>query len=114
MAPLLLTRDQVRSLDRRAIDEFGIPGPVLMENAGRGIAELLLSLGINGKVCVCCGKGNNGGDGLVVARHLDNAAAPIEVVLFARPEELSEDAALNYHIVLKAHVPISSYVDTPL
>ena len=50
-----------------------MPGVVLMENAGRGTAELLLRLGVQGPVVVCCGKGNNGGDGFVIARWLDNA-----------------------------------------
>src|SRR5262249_52469379 len=86
-----LSRDQVREVDRRAIDEFGVPGVVLMENAGRGTAELLRALGVHGRVAVCCGKGNNGGDGFVIARHLDNAGVPVRVLLFARPEELTGD-----------------------
>ena len=70
---MFLTRDQSRALDRRVIEEIGVPGVVLMENAGRGAAELLLRLGAQGPVVVCCGKGNNGGDGFVIARWLDNA-----------------------------------------
>ena len=53
------------------MDEFGMSGLVLMENAGRGAADVLCRLGIAGPVAVCCGKGNNAGDGFVVARHLD-------------------------------------------
>jgi NAD(P)H-hydrate epimerase len=78
------------------MDELGIPGIVLMENAGRGIADLLLALGVQGRVVACCGKGNNGGDGLVVARHLANAGVAVRVLLFARPEELTGDAAVAY------------------
>jgi NAD(P)H-hydrate epimerase len=103
---MLLTRDQVRAIDRRAIDEFGVPGAVLMENAGRGAAEVLLSLGARGPVVVCCGKGNNGGDGFVIARHLDNHGVPVRVLLFAKPEELTGDAALNQGILRKSGVPI--------
>jgi NAD(P)H-hydrate epimerase len=103
---VLLSRDQVRAIDRRAIDEFGVPGVVLMENAGRGAAEVLLSLGARGPVVVCCGKGNNGGDGFVVARHLDNRAIPVRVLLFARPKELAGDAALNYEIVRRSGIAI--------
>jgi NAD(P)H-hydrate epimerase len=103
---MLLTREQVRAIDRRAIDEFGVPGAVLMENAGRGAAEVLASLGIRGRVVVCCGKGNNGGDGFVIARHLDNREVPLRVLLFAKPEELSGDAALNYHILSRSGVPL--------
>jgi NAD(P)H-hydrate epimerase len=111
---MLLSRDQVRALDRRAIEEFGVPGVVLMENAGRGTADLLRSLGVHGRVVVCCGKGNNGGDGYVVARHLDNEAVPVQVLLFARPEELTGDAATNYHIIAKAGLPIAVYPDKSL
>jgi NAD(P)H-hydrate epimerase len=96
---MILSREQSRELDRRAIEEFGVPGVVLMENAGRGMAERLRTLGINGPVVLCCGKGNNGGDGFVIARHLDNARIPIRVLLFADPERLSGDAAINHRIL---------------
>ena len=72
MAQTPLSREQVRDVDRRAISEYGMPGVVLMENAGRGAAELLIELGIAGRVVICAGKGNNGGDGYVIARHLRN------------------------------------------
>jgi len=101
-----LTRAQVRDIDRRASEEFGVPGVVLMENAGRGAAEFLLSLGVNGPVVICCGKGNNGGDGFVVARHLDNHGALVRVLLFARPEELTGDAAVNYRILQRSGLPL--------
>jgi NAD(P)H-hydrate epimerase len=90
---------EVRAREQRAIRELGMPSLLLMENAGRNVAELLLSLGVAGEVVICCGKGNNGGDGLVMARHLDNRAIPVRVLLFARPEELSPDAAVNYRIL---------------
>lgn len=103
---MFLSRDQVCALDRRAIEEFGVPGVVLMENAGRGAAERLVTLGIRGPVVLCCGKGNNGGDGFVIARHLDNRGHPVRVLLFARPQELTGDAAINYRIIDKAQLPI--------
>jgi NAD(P)H-hydrate epimerase len=93
---MFLTRAEARALDRRAMDECGIPGIVLMENAGRGIAELLRSLGVSGRVGVCCGKGNNGGDGFVVARHLSNAGVEVRILLFAKPDELTGDAAVAH------------------
>src|SRR5438105_7697857 len=102
---MYLTRDQVRALDRRAIQVYGVPGPVLMENAGRGTAELLHRLGINGTVVICCGKGNNGGDGFVVARHLDNRRLPVKVLLFAHPDELTGDAAGAYRMVAMREFP---------
>jgi NAD(P)H-hydrate epimerase len=103
---MFLSRDQVRAIDRRAIDEYGLPGVVLMENAGRGAAELLLSLGVRGPVAVCCGKGNNGGDGLVIARHLTIHQVPVRVLLFCRPEELTGDAAVNYRVCHRAGLPL--------
>ena len=108
---MLLTREQARDLDRRAIDEFGVPGIVLMENAGRGMAELLLPLGIHGPVVILCGKGNNGGDGFVIARHLDNAGVRVRVLLFADPAELRGDAAVNHAILVKSGAPIEVRTD---
>src|ERR1700722_17389040 len=104
---MFLSRNESRTLDLRAMDEFAVPGVVLMENAGRGMAELLLSLGIQGPVVICCGKGNNGGDGFVIARHLDNASVRLRVLLFADPGGLAGDAAINYTILVRSGVPIT-------
>ncbi len=111
-----LSREQARALDRKVIDEAGVPGVVLMENAGRGAAELLLRLGVKETVLVCCGKGNNGGDGFVIARWLDNAGATVRVLLFARPEDLSGDAAIMYRIIERNGPPIEILpnLDRPL
>jgi NAD(P)H-hydrate epimerase len=114
MAGRALSRDEVRALDRRAMEEFGVPGVVLMENAGRGAAELLCALGVYGRVVICCGKGNNGGDGFVIARHLDNVGVAVRVLLFARPEELTGDAGVTYQIIAKAGLPLSIYRDTAM
>jgi NAD(P)H-hydrate epimerase len=111
---IFLSREQLRALDRRAIEEFGVPGVVLMENAGRGAAELLLALGAKGPVAICSGKGNNGGDGFVIARHLDNHRIPVRVHLFARPEELAGDAAVMYRIIEGACVPLTMHAGAPL
>jgi NAD(P)H-hydrate epimerase len=111
---IFLSREQLRALDRRAIEEFGVPGVVLMENAGRGAAELLLRLGAKGPVAICCGKGNNGGDGFVIARHLDNHRIPVRVHLFARPEELAGDAAVMFGIIRRARVPLTVHAGAPL
>ena len=87
MSTFSLSRDEVRALDRRAIEDFGVPGIVLMENAGRGAAELLMRLNPEkAPVVVLCGPGNNGGDGFVIARHLDIHGWPVKVWL-VRPEE---------------------------
>jgi NAD(P)H-hydrate epimerase len=111
--PMFLTREEARELDRRATAEYGVPGIVLMENAGRGMAELHLSLGARGPVVVCCGPGNNGGDGFVIARHLDNAAVPVRVLFFGKPERLPGDAAVNHGILSKSGAPLKVYPDGP-
>lgn len=109
MKELFLSRDQSREIDRIAIEEYGMPGVILMENAGRGAVDYLFSLNVRGPVIICCGKGNNAGDGFVMARHLDNHSIPTSVILCSKPEELKGDAAINYHILSKAGVRIEIY-----
>src|SRR5437868_4136604 len=104
-SPVFLTREQARAFDKHAIEQLGIPSAVLMENAGCGCAEVLQAIGIHGPVVIACGKGNNGGDGLVIARHLANADLDVLTLLFARPEDLSADAALQWNIVQKMRLP---------
>jgi NAD(P)H-hydrate epimerase len=111
---MILTREQVRELDRRAIEQFGVPGVVLMENAGRGMAELLRSFGVNRPVLICCGKGNNGGDGFVMARHLDNAGLSVRVLLFADPASLGGDAASNHRILAASKVAMEVWTGPSL
>jgi NAD(P)H-hydrate epimerase len=103
---MTLSREQSQALDRKVIADGGVPGVVLMENAGRGAAELLLRLGVKGTDFLCCGKGNNGGDGFVIARWLDNAGVGVRVLLFARPEDLTDDAAIMYRILERSGPPI--------
>src|SRR5215207_7595761 len=108
MSPFTLTREEVRALDLRAIQGFGVPGVVLMENAGRGCAELLMRLNPDRKpTVILCGPGNNGGDGFVIARHLDNHGWPVHVDCLASPQSLSPDAAVNHAILVTAGVPLS-------
>ena len=105
----LVTAAQMRAMDRAAIEDFGLPGIVLMENAGTAVvaacAELLTQRG-GYVVRVFAGKGNNGGDGFVVARHLHNAGCEVAVALLARGEELRGDAATNHAIAAKMGIPI--------
>ncbi|MBN1911408.1 MAG: NAD(P)H-hydrate epimerase [Pirellulales bacterium] len=111
-----LNRELSRELDTRAIRDFGMSGLVLMENAGRGTADVLCGLGIGGPVVICCGRGNNAGDGFVLARHLDLRGHPVVVLLFAEPETLSGDAATNYRILRKTGIRIELFgsLSTPL
>lgn len=101
-----LTRAAVRDIDRRAIEEYGMTGLVLMENAGRGCVDVLMRLGCIGPVAVVCGKGNNAGDGFVIARHLDLRNVPVKVLLLFPASELRGDAAANYSIIERARLPI--------
>jgi NAD(P)H-hydrate epimerase len=91
---IVVTAAEMRALDRWTI-EHGTPGPVLMERAGAGATRVLRArLGRSRRpVVVVCGRGNNGGDGFVIARHLRRARIPVELWLMARPEEVRGDAA---------------------
>ncbi len=104
--PKSLSRDQVHEIDRRAAEEFGLPGLVLMENAGRSCFLSLMSHGCRGPVVICCGKGNNGGDGFVIARHLDGAGMAVKILVFAEPSALRGDAATNFRIAQKCQLPL--------
>ena len=108
MQPRPVSREQSRQIDRRATEQYGIPSLILMENAGRGVADVLGELGIPGPVVVCCGKGNNAGDGFVLARHLDLRGHPVRVLVWADPPELAGDAGVNFEILRKTDVPIVS------
>lgn len=106
MIPEVMSRDEVRKVDERAIKDFGIPGAVLMENAGRGCVDWLEELGIVGRVVICAGRGNNAGDGFVITRHLENRGHDVKVLLFANPEILQGDAKINYEVIERAGTPI--------
>jgi NAD(P)H-hydrate epimerase len=109
MAPIILTRQQSRLVDRRAEEVYGFSGLVLMENAGRGCADQICRLNFARPVVICCGKGNNAGDGFVIARHLDLRAHEVRVLLWAEPEELTGDAGVNFRILQKCGVPIEIF-----
>ncbi len=94
----VLTAEEMQVVDRRAIDEIGIPGVVLMENAGRAVAEEILSrYASHGeqRAVVMAGKGNNGGDGYVVARHLLDNDWDVLTLVFAAEDAIAGDAAVN-------------------
>ncbi len=94
----VVTAEQMKALDRRTIEEAGIPGAVLMENAGRGTFEHMLRLfpdALSRRTAVVCGRGNNGGDGFVIARLLHNAGARVRAFLLAEAERVAGDARIN-------------------
>jgi NAD(P)H-hydrate epimerase len=133
-----LSRQEVRRLDVQAVEELGLPTLILMENAGRGaaawLAELVGAVPPDGggrpmsppasgsvpdvprgpalpKVLILCGPGNNGGDGAVVARHLDAWGFSVRVIWFTRSDQLRGDAAVQWAILEKSGVDQSAWFD---
>ncbi len=105
----LATSEQIKNIDRRAIKDFGIPGPVLMESAALAVIEEMEQFfdGLEGvKVGIICGKGNNGGDGLAIARRLRIRGVPVRVALLAPFNALQGEAKLNLSILRKMDVEI--------
>ena len=104
-----MSRDEVRGVDEWAIHTMDIPGVVLMENAGRSCAEFIQAKhGRDGHatVCIFCGTGNNGGDGYVVARHLDNAGIRCRVMICGNVAKIKDDAKINLDIITKMGIVI--------
>jgi len=101
----LLTAIEMRALDREAIEQWGLPGAVLMENAGRGVADQLEEAFADlwpGPLLIAAGKGNNGGDGFVAARHLQNRGWDVSVLLLADPEDVAGDARLYLDLLQRS------------
>jgi NAD(P)H-hydrate epimerase len=99
---LVMSRNEVRAFDSWAIHTLGVPGVVLMENAGRSCAELVkekLGSVAGPKVCIFCGTGNNGGDGFVIARHLSNSGLRATVVICGDRNKIKGDAKTNLDIL---------------
>ncbi len=100
----LLYAEQMKEIDRRATDNYLIPSLLLMENAGLRVLETVKGI-INelhkAKVIILAGKGNNGGDGLVLGRHLMNAGAMVDIFLLGESQNLSSDAYVNYSVLKK-------------
>ncbi|MBN2513391.1 MAG: NAD(P)H-hydrate epimerase [Sedimentisphaerales bacterium] len=106
---LILPRQQVRDYDAWAIQQMAIPGVVLMENAGRSAAEIALKMLCNhsqARVCIFCGAGNNGGDGLTIARHLANHGLAVQIICCAPREKITGEALINLTICDKMKLPM--------
>lgn len=107
---LPLSRAQAREIDRLTIESFGLPGIVLMENAGRNAATAIRQFAIpetDQRFVILAGRGNNGGDGLVIARHLDNAGLSVRVLLAAEPGRFAGDAAVNLAVLERSGIPLA-------
>jgi NAD(P)H-hydrate epimerase len=109
-----VTAAQMREMDRRAIEEYGIPGLILMENAGRGMAAMIAHIHERrkcaGPILIFCGKGNNGGDSFVIARHLHNAALPVKIFFLGTKSDIApkSDSGINYSIIRKMRLDMRS------
>ena len=98
----LFSISQIREADSFAINQLGIPGIALMENASISIYNIVkekYSPGSHSSIGFVCGKGNNGGDGFAVARHFVNEGFRVKVIYIGPEEELSEDALINFSIL---------------
>ncbi|MFA7078574.1 MAG: NAD(P)H-hydrate epimerase, partial [Syntrophomonas sp.] len=103
----LIKAKQMKEIDRRATEEYLIPSLLLMENAGLRVLDTirdLLGETRNSKLVILAGKGNNGGDGLVIGRHLINDGAAVDIFLLGEIENLTADAGVNYNILKKMGV----------
>lgn len=104
--PVVLSRDEVRRVDELAQSRYGLAGIVLMENAGRGAAESVdRHYGPQGHALIACGTGNNGGDGLVIARHLHILGWEVQVLIAGNPASMSPDCAANNQVVCAMQLP---------
>src|SRR3989304_7992959 len=102
----VVTAEEMRIIDRRTIEGYSIPGSVLMERAGLAVASRIKEAFSPRKVIIIAGIGNNGGDGLVVARTLYNEGWDVKVFLTAKPEDLKDDGLCPYRIAVKFGVKI--------
>lgn len=98
--------EELRQLEQAAIHDFAIPSLLLMENAGRGASEILCKCYAPSRVSIFVGKGNNGGDGLVVARYLANQGFDVWAILLENIKRLKPDPFLYYQIILKMKIPV--------
>ena len=110
-----LSRSQVREIDRLAIEQYHIPGIVLMENAAVGASNVaceMLKQHPNGPALLICGGGNNGGDGLAIARHLHNRRVKVHIALTIDPAGYKGDAKINWEIARAMNLPAGPFEAT--
>jgi len=106
-----MSAEQSRSLDRLAVERYAIPSIVLMENAAIGLRDHVLEMlsdQVDPSVWICCGPGNNGGDGFALARHLHNASVPVRAICTHQIERCTSDAAINRTILERMGIEICS------
>lgn len=103
---LVLSHDEVRSIDAAAVESLGIPGLLLMENAARGIADQLGRVVESGQITIVCGPGNNGGDGLALARQLAARGCESRILLENAGKSLSIDAQSNLQFLTNSGISV--------
>lgn len=111
-----MSRQEVRAFDQRAIEQLGVPGVILMENAGRQAADVaahMLQESGGCRALVIAGPGNNGGDGFVIARHLLTWGYEVEVLLMADAERVKGDALINYRPLKALGIAVIELGDVP-
>jgi hydroxyethylthiazole kinase-like uncharacterized protein yjeF len=111
-SPRILTASQAKAFDSRALHDYGISTLVLMENAGRQVCQEAIASYIRGKkIAIFCGKGNNGGDGFVAARHMLAQGIKPDIYLACRIRDVSGEAGANLSILLKLKQKIRQVSD---
>jgi NAD(P)H-hydrate epimerase len=111
---ILVTANEMQQMDRRTIESFGLPGRLLMENAGRGATRFFFQQfsGLeNKRVGVIAGRGNNGGDGFVIARYLAQRGIAVQVFLLAASNRIKGDAAANLKLLKPLDIPLIEIPD---
>lgn len=117
MKDIFLSRSQVRNCDVVAVEKYGVPSIVLMENAAIGAAAVaaeMLNANAGSIVSIIAAAGNNAGDGFALARHLTNSNYSVTIFMIAPLEKLSHDAAINYNICKNMNMPICHITDFKL
>ncbi|PKM92978.1 MAG: NAD(P)H-hydrate epimerase [Elusimicrobia bacterium HGW-Elusimicrobia-4] len=103
----IISSDDARGLDKIAVEKFSIPSIVLMENAGKNTAEIILKEFHPRQVAIFCGGGNNGGDGFVIARHLFNNDVKVKVFTAQKISKYEGDVLINLNIIQKIKIPVT-------
>ena len=112
---MIVTASEMQRMDRETIESFGLPGRVLMENAGRGVIDVIAKTFpdiCDHHVGIVAGRGNNGGDGFVIARYLHGMGAAVTVYLFSERTAVKGDAATNLELLTALKIPVVAITDT--
>ncbi len=108
--PAALSASTIMKLDQITSAQFKIPTLLLMENAGRSVAEEAKKImSKKGSVLILCGSGNNGGDGFAAARHLTNAGVSVNIWIIGRPERFKPDTVANYQMMTAMGIPFKLF-----